>query len=713
MNPMSLRPAPWFIASIALLALSMFERAGAVEVRCIEESKYKHLYELFGQDPRKLAAYLEIDPDRRSLPDPEACRAVLVSGGIGAPNDREKLLDAVARNKGWLAAVYLNSGGGNVWVGQQLGYIVRAFRLKTVTARNVGNKIFYQPDFALAPFSSSELAQLGAKAPAAADDGQNAPPRCDLEEHPPTARNAAGAVSGIVRPETFAPTFEDNVDYPGGEYRAVDLASDDPRACQKLCTADAKCGAWAYRKPDATANSHPRCSLKERVLARVADKLSVAGIARADIPEATYEENVDRPGWDYPGLFLAKPDARLCQSACLGDPRCRAWVYGKPEYMVVRKPYCWLKDRAPSVMKANTYTVSGTVNRLQYAEPTFEENFDNPGSEYREFDLPKADAKLCQSACLGEARCRAWAYRKPEGRSNNQPHCWLKEHVASVKKADNLMVSGMVFRTGAFEPIYESDVDRPGAAYRSFDLPLPDPHPCQKTCAADAKCRAWAYEKPGAAFIASLAHDWGAYRARQRSILSARTPDGDDFCASACVQIQVAGLDRSGVIQVHRPNQGFGAMAQQAESLNMTDADMPQFYQYMDAGARVTRLMKETSATTTTPTFASRFPRYVLDYLIVHCDVDPEQLQNLEEQLEITLKEVAPAGADESLAVDNLRATLVKLHERRRRAEQCVAKAQEQDRLEAYDALCGSSCDQQKLGADFDAAITKIHAQNH
>jgi hypothetical protein len=66
-----------------------------------------------------------------------------------------------------------------------------------------------------------------------------------------------------------------------------------------------------------------------------------------------------------------------------------------------------------------------------------------------------------------------------------------------------------------------------------------------------------------------------------------------------------------------------------------------------------------------------------------------------------------------SLGVDHLQAALGALHERRRRAEQCVAKAQEQDRLAAFDAVCGNSCDQKKLGADFDAAVTKIHAQNH
>jgi hypothetical protein len=37
---------------------------------------------------------------------------------------------------------------GNVVVGQQLGYVARAFRLKTITAQNAGNKLHYEPVFA-------------------------------------------------------------------------------------------------------------------------------------------------------------------------------------------------------------------------------------------------------------------------------------------------------------------------------------------------------------------------------------------------------------------------------------------------------------------------------------------------------------------------------------------------------------------------------------
>jgi hypothetical protein len=513
---------------------------------------------------------------------------------------------------------------------------------------------------------------------------------------------AKDAFSGISRPEPFKPTIDEGVARPGGDYRNLDVAEADPKLCQSACLQDAKCAAWAFRKLD---NGRGHCWLKDRVLARISDKLTVSGLARAEVPDATYEENTNRHASDYREFDLPKPDARLCQKACLDEMRCRAWAYRKPEGRTNHQGHCWLKDRAPAT-NSDRLMAAGIVARLQYLEPTYEEKTNRHGSDYREFDLANADPKLCQKACVDEARCRAWAYRNPEGRTNHQAHCWLKDHVPPELNADNLMTSGMVVRANNFEPTYENGVDRTGQEYRRFDLSFPEPRACQKACGDDAKCRSWAYQEPNSAYLVSLAAGWDAYRARQRSLLSRPSP-GSNFCASSCVQIHVAGLDRSGIMQVHRPNQGFGHLTD-SDNLTESDANMPQFYRYMDAGPRVTQLMQSTSATTVTPVFASRFPRYILDYLIVHCGVDPEQLQGLENQLQTTINEMNPAGADLSLKLDPLRTALGKLRERRQRAEQCVAQAIEQDRLAAYDKLCGQSCDQKKLGADFDAAVKKI-----
>jgi hypothetical protein len=681
----------WLFCWATLFTAAQSQTALAVEVRCIEESRYKHLYQLFGGDARKFAAYLNIGTDR--LPDPDICRAVLVAGDIGEPKDREKLLDAVASSKGWLAVVHLNSGGGDVWTGQQLGYIVRAFRLKTVTARTASNRLLYDPDFALGSLPP------GSPAPdRMSDDAKPRPPRCLLHEHVPIAVFEKGAVSGLTRPEAFKPTYDDGIDRPGGDYHDHDLANADPKACQKLCLDDGRCRAWAYRKLD---NGRPHCWLKERVLARVKDQRLISGIARGDAPDATYEDNVNRPDSDYRD-FDIRADPRLCQKTCIDEARCQAWAYRKQEG--TGQTHCWLKNRTPAPRNDSSF-IAGTLARFQYMDPTYEENIDRHGHDYREFNLDKAEPKLCQKACVDDGRCRAWNYRKPEGRSDGKPHCWLKDRIPSENGEDGLNISGTVMHN--FEPTFERGITRPGTEYRQVDLATSDPRACQKVCANDGKCRAWVYREPNSAFLASLATGWDAYRARQLANPSKPSP-GSNWCASSCVHLHIAGLDRTGVVQVHRPNQGYSNMSATSEDLTTNDAGIPRFYRYMDAGRRITQMMQDTSATTVRETTASRFPRYILDYLIHNCGSDPEQLQELLKRLELALKELKPAAADVSLKLDHLQAALVRLHDRRVRAEQCVAKAMEKDRLEAYDKLCGKSCDQKKLGADFDAGLRKI-----
>ena len=126
--------------------------AAAIEIHCIESSKYKHLWQLFGNDRRKLAEFLQVS--EAQLPQPETCRAVLVVGGIdpsakskeaGETNDFYKLLDAIEQSRGWLATLHLASAGGNITMGLQLGQLTRLFWLNT---RAAGTKSFvYQPDF--------------------------------------------------------------------------------------------------------------------------------------------------------------------------------------------------------------------------------------------------------------------------------------------------------------------------------------------------------------------------------------------------------------------------------------------------------------------------------------------------------------------------------------------------------------------------------------
>jgi hypothetical protein len=63
----------------------------------------------------------------------------------------------------------------------------------------------------------------------------------------------------------------------------------------------------------------------------------------------------------------------------------------------------------------------------------------------RDFNLSSPDARLCQSLCIEEPQCTAWVYRSAQGRTDGQPHCWLRNNVVKMK-GDNLTISGDVQR---------------------------------------------------------------------------------------------------------------------------------------------------------------------------------------------------------------------------------------------------------------------------
>ncbi|MBX9844268.1 MAG: hypothetical protein K2Z80_20910 [Xanthobacteraceae bacterium] len=140
---------------LALAGGAGIGRAAAIEVTCIEASKYKHLYKIFGGDARKFAAYLQIDPGR--LPGPEHCRAALVSGKVELPaaQDVARLADIIVQNEGWLATLHLSSTGGSLGAGYQLGFLARNFWLKTTTARVTGTALLYTPDFFVPPLGGA------------------------------------------------------------------------------------------------------------------------------------------------------------------------------------------------------------------------------------------------------------------------------------------------------------------------------------------------------------------------------------------------------------------------------------------------------------------------------------------------------------------------------------------------------------------------------
>lgn len=153
------------LSAFALLIIG--SGASALEFRCIEASRYKHLVQLFGGDAQAFARYLELNDGR--LPDPEHCRAVLITGPIELKKgDGEKLLAFILQQQGWLAELYLGSGGGSVFEGFRLGHLVRTFWLKTRTVQlGKGAALAYQPDLAPAPPDTIQMAAAADRGPTA------------------------------------------------------------------------------------------------------------------------------------------------------------------------------------------------------------------------------------------------------------------------------------------------------------------------------------------------------------------------------------------------------------------------------------------------------------------------------------------------------------------------------------------------------------------
>jgi hypothetical protein len=125
-------------------------------------------------------------------------------------------------------------------------------------------------------------------------------------------------------------------------------------------------------------------------------------------------------------------------------------------------------------------------------------NFDRPGSDYLSVPVISGDPADCALVCERDRRCRAWTFSYPTDFSDGAV-CWLKSSVPARVKS-NCCVSG-VRGAGVVEPrngAIETSIDRFGGDYRSFDLKRGEgDDACKAACAADNKCRAWTYARPG------------------------------------------------------------------------------------------------------------------------------------------------------------------------------------------------------------------------
>jgi len=125
-------------------------------------------------------------------------------------------------------------------------------------------------------------------------------------------------------------------------------------------------------------------------------------------------------------------------------------------------------------------------------------NFDRPGGDYLSAPVISGDPAECALVCERDRRCRAWTFSYPTDLANRAV-CWLKSNVPARVQSDCCVTgvrgAGVVERRN--ETI-ETSIDRFGGDYKSFDLKSGDgDDACKAACAADNKCRAWTYARPG------------------------------------------------------------------------------------------------------------------------------------------------------------------------------------------------------------------------
>jgi PAN domain len=152
--------------------------------------------------------------------------------------------------------------------------------------------------------------------------------------------------------------------------------------------------------------------------------------------------------------------------------------------------------RLPGACLVTLVLLAATAGVMRAAHA--QTNFDRPGADYMSSVVPSGDPAECALLCERDRRCRAWSFNYPSDTSHSAI-CWLKSSVPPRAK-DDCCVSG-VRGAGVVEPRnggIETSIDRYGGDYRSFELKRGEGDEiCKAACAADNKCRAWTFARPG------------------------------------------------------------------------------------------------------------------------------------------------------------------------------------------------------------------------
>jgi hypothetical protein len=237
------------------------------------------------------------------------------------------------------------------------------------------------------------------------------------------------------------------------------------------------------------------------------------------------EADTDRPGGDYSSFTIApfSGDEGACESACARDGRCRAWTFVRG-----RGPsggQCFLKDSVPAP-RTDDCCVSGTSaaggpgggpggggGGPRAGITIYEDTRYGGGSQTYNEDVPNLVTEgwndmISSFRIRGGGSwevCRDTNYRGPCRTFAND-----QDNLVSISWNDQISSFRRVADVGPGGPGGPGDgpgwgvgpgmrdgVDRPGGDYRDFEMRRGDGGPagCQRACADDNACRAWAFKR--------------------------------------------------------------------------------------------------------------------------------------------------------------------------------------------------------------------------
>jgi hypothetical protein len=169
-----------------------------------------------------------------------------------------------------------------------------------------------------------------------------------------------GPIPSVTVGAAGGAAWKDRVNYPGGDFRSIDMATSNPSACKAACDKDPRCKAWTLVKPESPGGMG-YCWLKDSIPPAVAEDCCVSGVKGGQTADSRYamEMNTNRYGDDYRDFIPSRPEPALCAEACAKDGSCRAWTWVKSE-LEGPNGHCWLKRPAPA-KSPDDCCVSGVI----------------------------------------------------------------------------------------------------------------------------------------------------------------------------------------------------------------------------------------------------------------------------------------------------------------------------------------------------------------